>query len=68
MPVKHELTPQEKHKVKAIREEVKRRTGADVDVEMVSDQNVIVRADQSDVPKIIGKDGRTVESLQRNWE
>lgn len=65
MPVrKRELTPQEKQKVKSIRKEVKRRTGADVDVEMLSSQDVVVWADKSDIARIIGKGGRTVESLQ----
>lgn len=65
MPVKkRELTPQEKRKIKSIKKEVKRRTGADVDVEMLSSQDVIVWADKSDIARIIGKGGRTVESLQ----
>ncbi|MBS3815851.1 MAG: Flp pilus assembly complex ATPase component TadA [Hadesarchaea archaeon] len=64
MPVKKDLTPQEKQKMKEIKKEVKRRTGADTDVEMISDNSVVVRADKKDVPRIIGKGGRTVESLQ----
>lgn len=65
MPVKErELTEEEKKKAQSIAEVVKARTGADVDVEMLSAQNAVVRADPKEVPRIIGRNGRTVEDIQ----
>lgn len=66
MPVrKRELTSRERKKAKAVAKEVKRRTGADVDVEVLSEGDVIVWANSKDVPRIIGRGGKTVESIQR---
>lgn len=65
MPVKErELSPKEKEKAQEIRKAIKQRTGADVDVEMVSGQDAIVWAGSDEVPRIIGRNGRTVEDLQ----
>ncbi len=65
MPVKkRELSPEEKEKAQTVKEVVKSRTGANVDVEMLSGRSVIVKADPKDVPRIIGKKGRTVDELQ----
>lgn len=65
MPVKdRELSPAEEEKAEEIRDLVKERTGAEVDVEMLSGQSSIVRAGSDEVPRIIGRNGRTVEDLQ----
>ncbi len=65
MPVKErELSPEAEEKAESVRELIKQRTGADVDVEMLSEKSVIVRADPEEVPRIIGKNGRMVEEIQ----
>lgn len=65
MPVEErELTPEEKGKAQDIQDLIEQRTGARVDVEMASGQSAIVRAAPDDVPRIIGRNGRTVEDLQ----
>lgn len=65
MPVKErELSEEEKKKGESVKEVIKQRTGADVDVEMLSGQSVIVRANPKDVPRIIGKNGHMVEDIQ----
>jgi len=65
MPVEEqELTEEEKRKGESVKEVIKQRTGAEVEVEMLSGQSVIVRADPNDIPRIIGKNGQMVEDIQ----
>lgn len=65
MPVEErELSPEEKGKAQDIKDLIEQRTGAKVDVEMASARSAIVRAASKDVPRIIGRNGRTVEDLQ----
>lgn len=65
MPVKdRELSPELEEKAEEAKRAVKQRTGADVDVEMLSERSAIVRAESDDVAKIIGRQGSTVEDLQ----
>lgn len=40
-------------------------TRANVDVEMLSERNAIVKADAEDMARIIGRGGRTIESIER---
>jgi ATPase len=66
MPVsKREPTRAELRTAESIKRELRRLVGAGVDVEMMSEHSAIVRADAIHIPKIIGRGGRTVESLQR---
>ena len=66
MPVRHrEPTKAERKMVETIRREIRRLVGANVDVEMLSERSAIVKADLEFIPKIIGRGGRTVESIQR---
>lgn len=65
MPVKErEISDEGKRKADEIENLIKDWTGADVNVEMLSDQNAIVRASSEEVPKIIGRNGQTVNDLQ----
>ncbi|MFP4005563.1 MAG: PINc/VapC family ATPase [Candidatus Hadarchaeia archaeon] len=65
MPVKgQEMSEQEKEIAEDVRREVEHRTGADVDVRMLSSQSAIVSASPDDVPRIIGRNGQMVEDLQ----
>lgn len=65
MPVKkRELSEREKEMANSIREVVRKRTGAKVNVEMLSEQSAIVRASPDKIPRIIGKNGRMVEDIQ----
>ncbi len=65
MPVEERETSQrEKEKARELKSLVKERTGADVDVEMLSERSAIVKADPQDVPRIIGRNGNTVDGLQ----
>ncbi len=66
MPVrKHELSEREREKAEAIRREVKRQTRADVDVEMLSEHDAIIRTRADLIPKIIGRGGYRIENIQR---
>jgi len=62
---RREPTRAELRAAEAIRREIRRLVGADVEVKMLSESSAIVRADDDIIPKIIGRGGRTVESLQR---
>lgn len=65
MPVEErETSEREEKKAKQIKSVIKQWTGADVDVEMLSEHTAIVRADSKEVPRIIGRQGQTVEDLQ----
>jgi len=65
MPVRHrELTKAERKMAESIRHEIRRLVGANVDVEMLSERSAIVKADLELIPKIIGRGGRTIESIQ----
>lgn len=65
MPVgEKEVSSEGKKKASEIENLIKDWTGASVDVEMLSDQNAIVRASPEEVPKIIGRNGQTVDDLQ----
>jgi ATPase len=66
MPVKkHELSERERKKAEAIRREVKRQTSANVDVEMLSELDAIIRTRADLIPKIIGRGGHRIENIQR---
>ncbi|KXA94402.1 hypothetical protein AKJ65_04480, partial [candidate division MSBL1 archaeon SCGC-AAA259E19] len=64
LQVDDEVTHQVTHPVSPTPQVVRSRTGADVDVEMLSAQTAVVRADPNDVPRIIGRNGRTIEDIQ----
>ncbi len=65
MPVEEEeVSEKGMEKAKEIESAIRQRIGSDVDVEMLSDSSAIVRADPDDVPKIIGRQGSTVDDLQ----
>jgi ATPase len=66
MPVKkREPTKAERKLAEEIRREIRRRARADVDVEVLSEGEAIVRADAEAIPKIIGRGGRTIDAVQR---
>ncbi len=65
MPVEeNEVSEAGKEKANEIEELIRDWTDANVDVEMISDQNAVVRANSEDVPRIIGRNGQTVDDLQ----
>lgn len=65
MPVEErEITPEEERKAEDIQDLIERRTDANVEVEMLSGHNAIVRANPEEVPRIIGRNGQTVDNLQ----
>ncbi|MCS7131352.1 MAG: KH domain-containing protein, partial [Hadesarchaea archaeon] len=65
MPVKREPTKAERKLAEEIKREIRRRARADVDVEVLSEGEAIVRADAEAIPKIIGRGGRTIDAVQR---
>ncbi len=66
MPVRRrEPSKAERKLAEEIRREIKRRARADVDVEVLSEGEAIVRADPEAIPKIIGRGGRTIDAVQR---
>jgi len=67
MPVEeNEVSSEGKEKAKEIEELIRDWTDANVDVEMISDQNAVVKANSEDVPRIIGRNGQTVDDLQNS--
>ena len=67
MPVEeNEVSEAGREKAKEIEELIRDWTDANVDVEMISDQNAVVRATSEDVPRIIGRNGQTVDDLQES--
>lgn len=66
MPVrKRAPTKAERKMAEDIRREIKRRARADVEVEMLSESDAIVRADPEFIPRIIGRGGTTIDAIQR---
>ncbi|MEM3452219.1 MAG: PINc/VapC family ATPase [Candidatus Hadarchaeum sp.] len=65
MPVRGELSRNEKRKAEMIRSEIRRLVGGDVEVKMISADSALVVADEDDISRIIGRGGRTVERLER---
>lgn len=66
MPVRRrEPSKAERKLAEEIRREIKRRARADVDVEVLSEGEAVVRADPEAIPKIIGRGGRTIDAVQR---
>ncbi len=66
MPVKAEETPLKKIAAKSIKDIIRKQfPNIKVNVEIVSDKKAIIYVASKHIPKIIGKQGRTIESLER---
>jgi len=66
MPVEERrMTSAERRKAETIRREIRRQLGADVDVEMLSERDAIVRVPPEVVPRLIGRGGKRIDAIQR---
>ncbi len=67
MPVKVEETPLKKIAAKSIKDIIRKRfPDIKTSVEVVSDKKAVVYVASRHIPKIIGKQGKTIENLERN--
>lgn len=65
-PTKFEKTPIQKIAEREITQEIKRRIPqATVDVDMKSDKRATVWIDEKNIPKLIGKKGKTIDEVEK---
>ncbi len=66
MPVRErKATAAERRKAEDIAREIKRQIRSDVEVEMFSERDAVVRVPPDLIPRLIGRGGQRIESIQR---
>lgn len=66
MPVRErKVTAAERGKAEDIRREVKRQIRSDVEVQMLSERDAVVRAPPELIPRLIGRGGHRIDAIQR---